>query len=427
MLNSLKISCKQLVVMMLLQIVIGSLLVCNYMPQVHNGEAVKIFYIIANFALNGVFSLLLYAISAFLMQWDGGGFTLLIHSLINVSIVLWFRYLSFNETLRDIEHFEKPMVTLTGSFMVFLAWGFISLCELECDQLFCILGAMAGPVGFIVARLTGGQYHGVYNYLFGRVLVSEIYRVSVVFAVVYILHKNQEKSSTWRMAMLFGYLVLTGCLCMICNEYGTFMLTGLTVLGVCLVNEDMRKALGLIVIGGVASAGIACLTSMKVRARLIVLWDPIAAIFSDNEYIRSQTVVMKRFFTYVQYSGFMGSEFRLQKTQCPPNMATDYLFQQIILDMGYLLAIAVAIALVLVVWRMYSATMPGEESRKILDTICIMMICNIICVIAGNMYMFPFSGLSLPVVTMGSEQQANIVFFMLFGWIAGKVALERGA
>lgn len=407
-------------VLMLVQAVLSFFLVKSYFPQMCQSQE-AMWTLIVDIAMVYALCLILDFCTGVVFHPN---FLLLLHAMMNLSLVVYCRYLDLYQYY-DIEYLRKPAKTIILCFVTFAVMFFISYVNMDFSSIFLLAGALAGPFAFFLARITNGQYNGAYNFLFHRIMPSEICRISIICALIYILNCCREKNKLWKTIALFLYLMGLAGICALCNEFGTLMLSLLTCFFVCLVNDEIRPIIVGFFLCALGLIGIVLASSEKAFARFTILLAPIGSIFSSDPYIRSEARILKRFITSLSYTSWFGTQFKIPKTQCPPHPDSDYIFQQIILDYGYLLAIAVAVGLIVLIFYLYSMMMPNQTGRTLVESVCFLLLCNTLCLLGGNMYVFPLSGLSLPVLTLGAESQTNIVFFALLAWVCGKAYIAQ--
>lgn len=338
-------------------------------------------------------------------------FYILICYLSMLSIILFFR-------LKDLQEVPlgstvwKPIKSLAVVLIAYMIGYFLSKTDAYKQRVLQVALIVAGPVLFVLARLTGGV-RGVYNWV-GGIMPSEISKISFLFAVIYIF--TYGGTAKKKLRLFLGYLVIQGVCCVWANEYGTLLVIAISAFIVCLLDKELRNLLVAFIVVGILGGGLIMLCSVKVRTRFMLFLDPLGSLESESAYVSEQAKIMERFLKNVNYTDWNGSGFKLILSNLPPNMCTDYVVQTIILEFGILVALIVLAAFVIVFFYLLSVKTGNELERKILDAVVILMASTSLVVIGGNLLIMPMAGLTTPFITLTSSAQANAIYFFLMGF-----------
>ena len=356
------------------------------------------------------------------MDEKNTGVLVLIFLLVSFSILVYMREHMAMETLNYLLVLKRTVVVIVVMSIGFLISKPIAKQFLNGNQILFVLFALAGPIGFLVARIFCEPYNGAYNWIAGVVMPSELSKLSLVAIIPLVLGRDHEKISTEKRNVLLVYFVTFGLTAIWASEFGTLLVILIFLILISLVDKSLNRYFLPGILCGAVVSGLAYLFSEKVRTRVGLFIEPWEAIMRGEE----QSVINERILTGAQFSGYWGSEFKFSLYELPPNMSSDYIISTIMLDLGLIIVVALLVVNIGIFAFFSSIKVDGFMEKRVLNGITIVLLTSFLISYAGNLLSFPLTGLSLPYITSVSTLQPNLVFMFMAGLACSMRSREEG-
>ncbi len=337
--------------------------------------------------------------------------------LYQINFIIQYRQNQAYQT-NDNRFLVECIVDLSLLVAAFIVGYIVIKKSLYMNKRFLIAVIVVTPLAFLVSRFTNTGVRGVYNWVpIIRIMPSELCKVTLVFANIFFLSHLKRKrfssnvyspymSHIWYL-LYFGVLLGIAALC---NEFGTLMLALLFMFCTLIFLFQMYYLWPFIMaFGTIAAAGIVML-SEKAVARLYIWIMPQKAIASSNEYIREEAVTIKKLLDNFKSAGYFGKGLG---SIVIPNRTSDYVFMEVLLEMGFLMAIVVVALFIVFLINLFQYHVNHPMEYTIVYSIQLVFILSIFTTLLGNIGGFPMSGMSIPFLSSGT--QAGMAYGFLLG------------
>lgn len=336
--------------------------------------------------------------------------------LMNLGLSVDYRCFDYKDVKNIFENtYLTDLLLMIPAFMIIFA--LIRYTKLYRYRVFNYLILLALPVSIFGARLSGRLTGGSYLY-FAGVMIFGIVLMGFPFAAAWFMSSEENRylrgrvgNISWNLIgfLLYDFIIYFGCV--LCNEYGLLLITGLTASILFFVRcKDIKSKLFYTV----SCAGGALLASVKIShlwSRVQIWLHPVTAFHNDGLKEKAESVLY--LFRNINGMGWWGKGIGNLSKRIYPTINTDHVLVLLINDYSVLLFIFVVVLGILFVRWMLSSPKDMCAYDRYLNLACASIVCFIILIdVASNLGSFITAGIGFPWISDGSSVNLMLTVLM---------------
>ncbi len=331
---------------------------------------------------------------------------LLVVFILPIILAGLFTMKSFVPQEGSINFFEKQIVWIILSFVIFFVFSFIDFRFLRRTDVlialflfFCALLIILFAFGNIVKGAQSWFSFGVFSFQPGDVVKL----VLILILSKYFSRRHVEIRNVKHIFISGFYAFIPFLLVLFQPDFGSAMVIFLIWFGMVLVSGISKTHLFFVFLSGAlifASLWIFALAPYQ-KARIISFVNPLADIH-DSGYNASQSTIAVGSGQILGKGLGFGTQSRLKFL---PEPQSDFIFAAFSEEWGFIGSLSILLLYGLVIWRMLSTASLGASNFEMLFGmgIAIFFMSHILINIGMNLGLMPITGIPLPFMSYGGS------------------------